>query len=58
MYTGERQAGRIRAKYVRALLRQDVGYFDTHSSNMAVIVDSVSNDTLLIQDAISEKVWQ
>lgn len=56
MYTGERQAGRIRAKYLHAILRQDVGYFDTKSGNTAAIVASVSSDTLLIQDAISEKV--
>jgi ATP-binding cassette subfamily B (MDR/TAP) protein 1 len=56
MYTGERQAGRIRAKYVRAILRQNVGYFDTESSNTAAVVSSVSADTMLLQDAISEKV--
>jgi ATP-binding cassette subfamily B (MDR/TAP) protein 1 len=56
MYTGERQAGRIRAKYVHAILRQNVGYFDTQGGNIAAIVASVSADTLLLQDAISEKV--
>lgn len=56
MYTGERQAGRIRANYLHAILRQDVGYFDTKGGNTATIVASVSSDTLLIQDAISEKV--
>ncbi|KAG0581512.1 hypothetical protein KC19_4G257500 [Ceratodon purpureus] len=56
MYTGERQAGRIRAKYVHAILRQDVGFFDTQGGNIAAIVASVSADTLLLQDAISEKV--
>lgn len=56
MYTGERQAGRIRSKYLHAILRQDVGYFDTKGGNSGNIVASVSSDTLLIQDAISEKV--
>jgi len=41
---------------VRAILRQNVGYFDTESSNTAAVVSSVSADTMLLQDAISEKV--
>ena len=55
MYTGERQAGTLRKKYLEAVLRQDVGFFDT-DARTGDIVFSVSTDTLLVQDAISEKV--
>ncbi|KAG6423957.1 hypothetical protein SASPL_114365 [Salvia splendens] len=55
MYTGERQAGRLRRKYLEAVLKQDVGFFDT-DARTGDIVFSVSTDTLLVQDAISEKV--
>lgn len=56
MQTGERQAARIRVKYLEALLKQDVGFFDT-DARTGEIVSSISSDTLLIQDAISEKVF-
>ncbi|KAK9105034.1 hypothetical protein Scep_021878 [Stephania cephalantha] len=55
MYTGERQAIRLRKKYLEAVLKQDVGFFDT-DARTGDIVFSVSTDTLLVQDAISEKV--
>ena len=55
MYMGERQAGRLRRKYLEAVLKQDVGFFDT-DARTGDIVFSVSTDTLLVQDAISEKV--
>ncbi|EFJ38219.1 ATP-binding cassette transporter [Selaginella moellendorffii] len=55
MKTGERQVARIRADYLRAILRQNVGYFDSDMST-AEVVGNVSVDTLLVQEAISEKV--
>ncbi|GAB2216531.1 hypothetical protein Drorol1_Dr00024306 [Drosera rotundifolia] len=55
MYTGERQAGSLRKRYLEAALKQDVGFFDT-DARTGDIVFSVSVDTLLVQDAISEKV--
>ncbi|KAJ7566760.1 hypothetical protein O6H91_02G117200 [Diphasiastrum complanatum] len=55
MRAGERQAARIRVKYLRAILRQNVGFFDSEIST-AEVVTHVSADTLLVQDAISEKV--
>ncbi|KAL3844648.1 hypothetical protein ACJIZ3_002051 [Penstemon smallii] len=55
MYTGERQVGAFRKKYLEAVLKQDVGFFDT-DARTGDIVFSVSTDTLLVQDAISEKV--
>jgi ATP-binding cassette subfamily B (MDR/TAP) protein 1 len=55
MWTGERQSSRIRSKYLRAILRQDVGYFDVGTST-GEVVSRVNVDTLLMQDAVGEKV--
>ncbi|KAH9295405.1 hypothetical protein KI387_038993 [Taxus chinensis] len=55
MHTGERQVGKWRRQYLEALLKQDVGFFDT-DARTGDIVFSISTDTLLVQDAISEKV--
>lgn len=55
MITGERQAARIRNLYLKAVLRQDVGYFDTEM-NTGEIVERMSSDTSMIQDAIGEKI--
>ncbi|KAK9271758.1 hypothetical protein L1049_002121 [Liquidambar formosana] len=54
--TGERQATRMRARYLKAVMRQDVGYFDMHVASTAEVITSVSNDSLVIQDVLSEKV--
>ncbi|OVA14323.1 ABC transporter [Macleaya cordata] len=54
--TGERQASRMRARYLKAVLRQDVGYFDLQVASTSEVVTSVSNDCLVIQDVLSEKV--
>ncbi|KAK8717080.1 hypothetical protein V6N13_044361 [Hibiscus sabdariffa] len=54
--TSERQAARMRTRYLKAVLRQDVGYFDLNETSTAEVVTIVSNDTLIIQDVISEKV--
>lgn len=37
------------------MLSQDVGFFDTDATT-GEIVSRISSDTLLVQDAISEKV--
>ncbi|CAI5529605.1 unnamed protein product [Closterium sp. Naga37s-1] len=55
MHTGERQAARIRERYLAAILKQEIGFFDTHSTS-GQIVSNVSSNVLLVQDAISEKV--
>ncbi|KAK6932269.1 ABC transporter type 1, transmembrane domain [Dillenia turbinata] len=55
MATGERQAARIRGLYLKAILRQDIAYFDTETTTGEVI-GRMSGDTVLIQDAIGEKV--
>ncbi|GAB2282087.1 ABC transporter B member 11, variant 3 [Dionaea muscipula] len=55
MVTGERQAARIRNLYLKTILRQDIGFFDTES-NTGEVVGRMSGDTVLIQDAMGEKV--
>ncbi|KAG6554301.1 hypothetical protein Mapa_004217 [Marchantia paleacea] len=55
IYTGERQAAVIRSKYVQILLKQDMAFFDTYGSRGS-IVSQVSNDALLVQYVLSEKV--
>ncbi|KAL3850148.1 hypothetical protein ACJIZ3_012030 [Penstemon smallii] len=55
MITGERQAVRIRNLYLRAILRQDIGYFDKET-NTGEILERISSDTINIQDAIGEKI--
>jgi ATP-binding cassette, subfamily B (MDR/TAP), member 1 len=55
MITGERQAARIRALYLRAILRQEVAFFDQRASTGEVVA-RMSGDTALIQDAVGEKV--
>ncbi|XP_048137539.1 ABC transporter B family member 11-like [Rhodamnia argentea] len=55
MVTGERQAARIRGLYLKALLRQEIGFFDKET-NTGEIIGRMSGDTVLIQDAMGEKV--
>ncbi|KAL5182711.1 ABC transporter B family member 11 [Glycine soja] len=53
--TGERQAARIRGLYLKAVLRQDISYFDKET-NTGEVVERMSGDTVLIQEAMGEKV--
>ncbi|XP_073138937.1 ABC transporter B family member 11-like [Henckelia pumila] len=55
MTTGERQATRIRNLYLKAILRQEIGYFDTETTT-GEIMDTMTNDTVVIQKAIDEKI--
>ncbi|EEF43200.1 ABC transporter B family member 21 isoform X1 [Ricinus communis] len=55
MITGERQAARIRSLYLKAVLRQDISFFDKEA-NTGEVVGRMSGDTILIQDAMGEKV--
>ncbi|KAK8916487.1 putative multidrug resistance protein [Platanthera zijinensis] len=54
--TGERQASSMRARYLKAVLRQDVGFFDLKFASTNEVITSVSSDSLVIQDVLSEKV--
>ncbi|KAL3754344.1 hypothetical protein ACJRO7_001558 [Eucalyptus globulus] len=55
MVTGERQAARIRGLYLKTILRHDVAFFDKET-NTVEVVGRMSGDTVLIQDAMGEKV--
>ena len=54
IYTGEHVSGKIRAKYLEAILRQNIGFFDKLGSGE--ITTRITADTNLVQDGISEKV--
>ncbi|KAJ1278279.1 hypothetical protein BS78_04G068000 [Paspalum vaginatum] len=54
--TAERQASRMRLRYLRAVLRQDVEYFDLRAGSTSEVITSVANDSLVVQDALSEKL--
>lgn len=54
--TSERQVLKIRYKYLEAVLRQEVGFFDSQEATTAEIINSISKDTSLIQEVLSEKV--
>jgi ATP-binding cassette subfamily B (MDR/TAP) protein 1 len=46
----------MRLRYLRAVLRQDVEYFDLKAGSTSEAIAGVSNDSLALQDALSEKV--
>ncbi|PWA66950.1 ABC transporter family protein [Artemisia annua] len=54
--TAERQASRLRSTYLKAVLRQEVAYFDLNITSTSEIITSVSSDSIVIQEFISEKV--
>uniref|UniRef100_A0ACD5VYG5 Uncharacterized protein n=1 Tax=Avena sativa TaxID=4498 RepID=A0ACD5VYG5_AVESA len=51
---GERQSARIRSFYLKSVLRQDIAFFDTEMTT-GEAVSRMSNDTVIIQDALGEK---
>ncbi|KAL6615850.1 hypothetical protein ACP70R_038120 [Stipagrostis hirtigluma subsp. patula] len=53
--TGERQAARIRSLYLKSVLRQEIAFFDVEMTT-GQVVSRMSGDTVLVQDAIGEKV--
>ncbi|KAJ6795680.1 ABC transporter B family member 11-like isoform X2 [Iris pallida] len=55
MATGERQSSRIRNLYLKTILRQDIAFFDKET-NTGEVIGRMSGDTVLIQDAMGEKV--
>ncbi|KAE9444825.1 hypothetical protein C3L33_23277, partial [Rhododendron williamsianum] len=50
----QRQAARIRHLYLKSIMRQDIAFFDKET-NTGEVVSMMSGDTVLIQDAMSEK---
>lgn len=57
MYASERQLARLRLAFLKAVLNQEIGAFDTDLSSGKIIA-GITNHMNLIQDAIGEKVWQ
>ncbi|KAK7353484.1 hypothetical protein VNO80_18932 [Phaseolus coccineus] len=55
MYASERQLLRLRLAYLRAVLNQDIGAFDTELTSGKVI-SGISKHMSVIQDAIGEKL--
>ncbi|KAG9442708.1 hypothetical protein H6P81_018562 [Aristolochia fimbriata] len=54
MQTGERQTARMRLRYLQAILRKDISFFDTEAKEENVIF-RISSDMILVQDAIGDK---
>ncbi|GFR42553.1 hypothetical protein Agub_g3460 [Astrephomene gubernaculifera] len=55
MYTGNRQTNRLRTRFLTAVLRQDVAFFDVHSTTGG-LVQGLNEDSIDVQNAISEKL--
>ncbi|KAM0748317.1 P-loop containing nucleoside triphosphate hydrolase protein [Meredithblackwellia eburnea MCA 4105] len=54
VYTGEATTRRIREKYLKAVLRQNVAYFD--KLGPGEVTTRIQTDTHLIQEGISDKI--
>ncbi|KAI9035989.1 putative ABC multidrug transporter [Aspergillus affinis] len=54
IYTGDHVVQRIRVEYLRAILRQNIAFFDTLGAGE--VTTRITADTNMIQDGISEKV--
>lgn len=57
--TAERQTSRMRMEYLKSILRQDVGFFDTQTAGTSTtnqVVTLISFDANSIQVALCEKV--
>ncbi|KII86803.1 hypothetical protein PLICRDRAFT_43464 [Plicaturopsis crispa FD-325 SS-3] len=56
IYTGEVNAKRIRERYLKAVLRQDIAFFDNVGAGE--VATRIQTDTHLVQQGISENVPQ
>lgn len=54
VYTGEATTARVRRKYLQAVLRQNVGYFDKLGAGE--VTTRIQTDTYLLQEGISDKI--
>lgn len=54
IYTGEHITAKVREEYLKAILRQNIGFFDKLGAGE--VTTRITADTNLIQEAISEKV--
>ncbi|XP_070026115.1 ABC transporter B family member 19-like [Nicotiana sylvestris] len=55
MYASQRQVARLRLEFLSAVLKQDIGAFDTDLNSGKIII-GISSHMSLIQDAIGEKL--
>jgi len=58
--TAERQASRMRMEYLKSVLRQEVGFFDTQTGGTSTtyqVVSLISSDANTIQVVLCEKVF-
>ncbi|KAI9221777.1 multidrug resistance protein 3-like protein [Blastocladiella britannica] len=55
-WAGERQARMVRAKFITAVMRQDIAWFD--SNKAGDLTTQLTSDTLLFQEGISERAAQ
>lgn len=55
MYASERQVRRLRLSFLKAVLSQEIGAFDTDLTS-GKIITGISSHMFVIQDAIGEKV--
>ncbi|KAF5766995.1 putative ABC-type xenobiotic transporter [Helianthus annuus] len=55
MYASERQVTKLRLAYLKAVLKQEIGAFDTELTN-GKIITGISSHMSIIQDAIGEKL--
>ncbi|KAI9182898.1 hypothetical protein H9P43_003810 [Blastocladiella emersonii ATCC 22665] len=56
MWAGERQARRVRTKFINAVMAQDLAWFDSHKAGD--LTTQLTSDTLMYQEGISEKASQ
>ncbi|XXG62478.1 hypothetical protein AAC387_Pa05g0827 [Persea americana] len=56
--TAERQTSHMRKEYLKSVLRQDIGFFDTNavSSTTYDVVTAITADAYVIQDVLSDKM--
>lgn len=54
IYTGDHITAKVREEYLKAILRQNIGYFDKLGAGE--VTTRITADTNLVQDGISQKV--
>lgn len=57
--TAERQSSRMRLEYLKSVLKQEVGFFDSQAADTSTtfqVVNTISADSNTIQITIGEKV--
>nr|XP_043617816.1 putative multidrug resistance protein [Erigeron canadensis] len=55
-HTAERQSSRIRTKYLRSVLRQEIGYFDKSLEASRVVTNISTDISINIQGVLAEKI--